>query len=56
MIFNLYTWTQTFYNAINEQGYNTFQQVEGLFSTNDTTLVDIGIPIKITKVYMKITL
>ena len=41
--------TDSFYYAISEEGYNKLQQVEGWFPTNDTTLVDIGIPAKITK-------
>ena len=39
----------SFYYAISEIGYKKLQKIEGWFSTNDTKLVDIGIPTKITK-------
>ena len=41
--------TDSFDYAISEEGYNKLQKVDGWFPTNDTTLVDIGIPTKITK-------
>ena len=40
--------TDSFYYAISEDGYNKLQKIEGWFLTSDTTLVDIGIPTKIT--------
>ena len=41
--------TDSLYTAYSEDGYNKLQKIEGWFPTNDTTLVDIGIPTKITK-------
>ena len=35
--------------AISEDGYNKLQKIKGWFPTNDTTLVAIEIPTKITK-------
>ena len=41
--------TNSLYYAISEDIYNKLIKIKGLFPTNDTTLVDIGIPTKITK-------
>ena len=41
--------TDSLYYAISEDWYNKLQNIKGWFPTNDTTLVDIGIPTKITK-------
>ena len=41
--------TDSFYYAISEDGYNKLQKIKYWFPINDTTLVDIGIPTKITK-------
>ena len=39
----------SFYYAISKDEYNKLQKIEGWFLSNNTKLVDIGIPTKITK-------